>query len=86
MSMSIFCCYSHVLEFLIGDITQVENKETKEIAAAKVIPVAYEDEIEDFVTEVRYQSLSISRSTASGRHSIGVFSSIYHQAFRCILL
>ncbi len=31
---------------------QVENKQTKEIAAAKVIPVNYEEEIEDFVVEV----------------------------------
>lgn len=35
-------------------IHQVEHVETKQVAAAKIIPITSDDEIDDFVVEVCY--------------------------------
>ena len=71
-----FRCLSHA---------QVENIETKEVAAAKVIPVKYEEEIEDFVTEV-WRRDRARRPSHAGGHPDGLPPPVHHQTLWRILL
>lgn len=49
---SIWNSIGNLGEGSFGMVQKVEHKDTKKLAAAKVIPVKYEEELEDFVVEV----------------------------------